>query len=119
MGESPWFSCSLVLMKMVKVYFQPNHDNQSKLCVHVLVMLSACIGLSVECQVDRSQIKNRQIAMQTLKARIYRQQLDAQAAATQATRKQQVLFMLVLPHFLIIYNNCSCPNTICCSVCLS
>jgi hypothetical protein len=63
--------------------------------------------------VDRSQIKNRQIAMQTLKARIYRQQLEAQVAATQAARKQQVLFILILPHLLIIYKNCCCLHTIC------
>jgi protein subunit release factor A len=49
--------------------------------------------------VDRSQIKNRQIALQTLKARIYQKQLDAQVAATQAARKQQVSVIPLLPHF--------------------
>jgi hypothetical protein len=54
--------------------------------------------------------------MQTLKARIYQRQLEAQVAATQAARKQQVLFILILPHFLIIYTPSIamyiCPNSI-------
>ncbi|PSN43069.1 Peptide chain release factor 1 [Blattella germanica] len=49
-------------------------------------------GMSVECQVDRSQIKNREIAMRTLKARIYNQQLEEQISKTQAARKQQVKY---------------------------
>ncbi|KAJ9577397.1 hypothetical protein L9F63_006020 [Diploptera punctata] len=47
-------------------------------------------GISVESQVDRSQIKNREIAMRTLKARIYHRQLEDQISKTQATRKKQV-----------------------------
>jgi hypothetical protein len=60
--------------------------------------------------------------MQTLKARIYRRQLEAQVAATQAARKQQVCFILILPHLLIIYKIAAvytpsvityiCPNSI-------
>lgn len=44
----------------------------------------------VECQVDRSQIKNRQIAMQKLKALLYEKQLNEQLAMSEATRKSQV-----------------------------
>lgn len=47
-------------------------------------------GLAVECQVDRSQHKNRQIALQKLKALLYQRQLEAQAASEEATRKSQV-----------------------------
>lgn len=47
-------------------------------------------GLSVECQVDRSQIKNRQIAMQKLKALLYEKQLTSQVAKAEATKKSQV-----------------------------
>ncbi|PNF16346.1 Peptide chain release factor 1-like, mitochondrial [Cryptotermes secundus] len=63
------------------------HVNKTESAVRITHLPT---GLSVECQVDRSQIKNRQIAMQTLKARIYQRQLEAQDAATQAARKQQV-----------------------------
>lgn len=45
---------------------------------------------AVECQVDRSQIKNREIAMQKLKALLYEKQLNEQKADTEATRKAQV-----------------------------
>lgn len=44
----------------------------------------------VECQVNRSQIKNRQIAMQKLKALLYEKQLNEQISETTATRKSQV-----------------------------
>lgn len=47
-------------------------------------------GLIVECQVDRSQHKNRQIALQKLRALLYQKQLEAQAASEEATRKSQV-----------------------------
>lgn len=63
------------------------HVNKTESAVRITHLPT---GLSVECQVDRSQIKNRQIALQTLKARIYQRQLEAQVAATQAARKQQV-----------------------------
>jgi len=46
--------------------------------------------------VDRSQIKNREIAMRTLKARIYQQEVEAQISRTQAARKQQVSFTVIL-----------------------
>lgn len=47
-------------------------------------------GISVECQVDRSQIKNRQIALTKLKALLYQQKLKSQIAESDATRKAQV-----------------------------
>lgn len=47
-------------------------------------------GVAVECQVDRSQIKNREIAMQRLRAKLYEQQLVAQMEENEATRKSQV-----------------------------
>lgn len=47
-------------------------------------------GLSVDCQVDRSQIKNRQIALQKLKALLYERQLSSHVAQAEATRKSQV-----------------------------
>lgn len=47
-------------------------------------------GVAVECQVDRSQIRNREYALQRLKAKLYQIQLDKQLAETTATRKSQV-----------------------------
>ncbi|XP_025407626.1 peptide chain release factor 1-like, mitochondrial [Sipha flava] len=47
-------------------------------------------GIVVECQTDRSQIKNRKIALQKLRAIIYQKQLDQQQLLTRSVRKQQV-----------------------------
>lgn len=47
-------------------------------------------GVSTECQVDRSQIKNKELALQRLKSKLYQLQLDKQLADTTALRKSQV-----------------------------
>ncbi|XP_018319513.1 peptide chain release factor 1-like, mitochondrial [Agrilus planipennis] len=47
-------------------------------------------GISTECQIDRSQIKNRRIAMQKLRTLLYNQQLDKQLAEIEKTKKTQV-----------------------------
>ncbi|XP_044268823.1 peptide chain release factor 1-like, mitochondrial [Tribolium madens] len=47
-------------------------------------------GLSVECQVDRSQVKNRQIALTKLRALIYQRDLEDQIARNENMRKSQV-----------------------------
>jgi len=47
-------------------------------------------GIVVECQTDRSQIKNRKIALQKLRAIMYKRQLDEQHLLTRSARKQQV-----------------------------
>lgn len=47
-------------------------------------------GISVECQVDRSQIKNKSLAMQRLRALLYEQQLKAQMDSIESTKKAQV-----------------------------
>lgn len=47
-------------------------------------------GVAVDCQVDRSQIKNREIALQKLKALLYEQEMNEQLAESEATRKLQV-----------------------------
>lgn len=47
-------------------------------------------GIVVECQTDRSQIKNRKIALQKLRAIIYKRQLEQQQFFTKSARKQQV-----------------------------
>ncbi|RZC31760.1 peptide chain release factor 1-like, mitochondrial, partial [Asbolus verrucosus] len=47
-------------------------------------------GLNVECQVDRSQIKNKQIAMTKLRALLYQKELEHQTMKSEAARKSQV-----------------------------
>jgi peptide chain release factor 1 len=51
-------------------------------------------GIVVECQTDRSQIKNRKIALQKLRAIIYQKQLDQQQLLTRSVRKQQVHYSI-------------------------
>ena len=47
-------------------------------------------GIVVECQVDRSQIKNRSIAMERLKSKLYQKKLEEQEAELELTKKSQV-----------------------------
>lgn len=53
-------------------------------------MFHSSTGIIVECQTDRSQIKNRKIALQKLRAIIYQKQLEEQQSLTRSARKQQV-----------------------------
>ncbi|XP_071099580.1 peptide chain release factor 1-like, mitochondrial isoform X2 [Haliotis cracherodii] len=43
-----------------------------------------------ECQSERSQIRNREIALQLIRSRIYQEELTAQMAETDATRRLQI-----------------------------
>lgn len=52
-------------------------------------------GVIVECQTDRSQIKNRKIALQKLRAIIYKKQLEQQQSLTRSARKQQVNYSFI------------------------
>lgn len=47
-------------------------------------------GLVVECQVDRSQIKNKKLAMMKLRSILYEQQLNKQTSFVSELRKQQM-----------------------------
>ncbi|XP_065164424.1 peptide chain release factor 1-like, mitochondrial isoform X2 [Atheta coriaria] len=47
-------------------------------------------GVAVECQTDRSQRKNKEIALLRLKAKLYQAQLDEQLEKVQATKRSQV-----------------------------
>lgn len=46
-------------------------------------------GVAVECQSQRSQLKNKENAMRTLRARIYAKQLAEQQSTTRKLRKRQ------------------------------
>ncbi|XP_058540029.1 peptide chain release factor 1, mitochondrial isoform X2 [Neofelis nebulosa] len=47
-------------------------------------------GLVVECQQERSQIKNKEIALRVLRARLYQQNIEKDKCQQQSTRKLQV-----------------------------
>ncbi|XP_046608658.1 peptide chain release factor 1-like, mitochondrial [Neodiprion virginianus] len=46
-------------------------------------------GITVECQSQRSQLKNRELALRTLRARIYAKQLAEQQSTTSELRRSQ------------------------------
>lgn len=47
-------------------------------------------GIVAECQTDKSQIKNRSLAMAKLRARIYQKELDRQLSSATSMRKKQM-----------------------------
>jgi peptide chain release factor 1 len=47
-------------------------------------------GLVVKCQQEKSQLKNRNMAMRMLRAKLYEMELDKQQSARDAARKSQV-----------------------------
>lgn len=63
------------------------HVNTTDSCVRITHLPT---NITVECQVDRSQIKNRKMALARLNAMLYQKELELQMEGVQATRKGQV-----------------------------
>lgn len=47
-------------------------------------------GIAVDCQTDRSQIKNRELAMKKLEAKLFAIELEQRRSKTESTRRSQV-----------------------------
>nr|CAH7722826.1 unnamed protein product [Callosobruchus chinensis] len=63
------------------------HVNKTESAVRITHLPT---GISVECQVDRSQIKNRNMAMARLSAILYDKEQESQRAHIESTKKSQV-----------------------------
>lgn len=58
-------------------------------------MVLVVVGLVSECQQERSQLKNREKAMQKLRAKLYSNKLEEQTRKREMARKIQVMFTLI------------------------
>lgn len=57
------------------------------------------VGVVSECQQERSQIRNKERAMQVLRARLYSIKLEEESRKREAARKIQVIFTLTSSNF--------------------
>lgn len=96
----------------IRMHHKPTGKKNSKYCFEFL--LFDCIvsynfsiplsGVIVECQTDRSQIKNRKLALQKLRTIIYKKQLEQQQSLTRSARKQQVNSSNIIVYLVIVLN---------------
>ena len=67
----------------------PFYSNRSIL-INSLIFKRNDLGLVSECQTQRSQIQNRKVAIDKLRARLYQIKIDQQLSSTRSSRKLQV-----------------------------
>lgn len=63
------------------------HVNKTESAIR---MVHLPTGIAVECQVDRSQIKNRKLALAKLRAILFQKEIEAQYNSIEAVKKNQV-----------------------------
>lgn len=76
----------------VRIHHIPSGSPSIELSISIanISTVLSMAGMVVECQTQRSQIKNREVALAKLRARLYANQIDKQLASTKSSRRLQV-----------------------------